>query len=141
MSSEPAAPPRRIPCWNHAGPNPPLTEPAILTVHFPLGDLPVKGAKCPDCGEEVLTPEQVDQAQETARRVGLFGADLRTTRTAIRLGNSTAMTFDQEIARRAGIAPGTELEVDLLGGRVVIHPRAPAPAKTKARGTRKKAKR
>lgn len=105
-------------------------------MHFPLGDLPVKGARCPSCGEEVLSPEQVDHAQQTARRLGLFGPDLRTTRAAIKLGSSTAMTFDHELARRAGIEPGTELEVDLMGGRIMIIPRphAPAPPKSAAPG-------
>lgn len=142
MSSESVAPPRKVPCWNHDGPNPPLTEPAILTMHFPLGDLPVKGAKCPSCGEEILLPEQVDQAQQTARRLGLLGPDLRTTRAAIKLGSSTAMTFDQELARKAGIEPGTQLEVGLLGGRVVVTPRGAAPAdRAPARATRARSRR
>lgn len=140
MSSASAAPPRRIPCWNHDGPRPPLTEPAILTMHFPLGELPVKGAKCPRCGEEVLTPEQVDMAQQTARRLGLFGPELRTHRAAIKLGSSTAMTFDQEMARRAGIAPGTELDVDLAGGRIVVSPRGPGAGRAlPARRVRRRA--
>lgn len=117
-------------------------EPAILTMQFPLGPLPVKGAKCPECGEEVFIAGQVEQAQETARRLGLFGPELKSTRKAIELGSSTGMTFEREIAKRAGIRPGTELEIDFTGGRIIIYPkRAIVKGTTKKSARRGKSKR
>jgi DNA-directed RNA polymerase subunit RPC12/RpoP len=106
-------------------------------LQFPEGELPAEGFRCPECGEEMFHAEQVAAAQRMAERLGLYGPQVRSSRAAIKLGNSTAMTFDQEMARRAGIAPGTELEVGLMGDRIVVKARKPAK-KPRARATRRR---
>ncbi len=97
-------------------------ERAILDLHFPAGKLPVKGWRCPACGEEDLAAEQVADAQQVARRLGLYGIEGPRRRKLQRSGTSTVVTLDPTLLAEAlgGAVAGDEVEVGRQGDAIVI---------------------
>lgn len=99
-----------------------MMEPATFEVRFPLGKLPVRGFRCPICGEEALTGTQAKALDELARRLGLFGIEDKHRRKLLRTGNSIAVSLDPELVRDVlhGAKPGAEVFVGRQGDKIVI---------------------
>jgi hypothetical protein len=95
---------------------------AILTMHFPVGKLPAIGWRCGACGEESFSGATVAEAQETARRLGLFGPESPRRRKLQRSGTSTVVTLDPAFLAEAlgGAGPGDEVVVARQGDAIVI---------------------
>lgn len=98
-------------------------RPSIVKVHFPLGVLPVKGFRCPVCGEEVLLAEDAGASQELASQLGLYGVEQEQERTLLKTGGSIAVTISPELVRDVlkGKA-GSIVKVGRQGDRIVIRP-------------------
>lgn len=99
-------------------------EQAILKVRFPLGSLPVRGFKCPTCGEERLPAHEAAEAQHLAEKLGLFGVRDSHTRKLLKTGNSIAVSLDPEMLQAIlpGAEPGTAVRVGRQGNHIVIGP-------------------
>lgn len=97
-------------------------DPAILSVHFPEGDLPAKGFRCPVCSSERALNLPV--LQQLARKLGLYGLEHATERTLQRTGSSITVTLDPELLREVvpNAKPGTKVTVGRQGDAIVILP-------------------
>lgn len=95
-------------------------DPAILNVHFPEGDLPARGFRCPICASERLL--NLPALQQLARKIGLYGVEHASTRTLQRTGSSITVTLDPELLREIvpNAKPGTKVTVGLQGDGIVI---------------------
>jgi hypothetical protein len=122
-----ASPPRdaawRPSCPNHLPEEPPM-ESAILKMNYPAGWLPVRGFRCPKCGEDAIMAEESAAAAKLAKELGLFGTTDRRNRKVLKTGGSLAVSIDPELARRVfgELKPGDTVSVGLQGGRIVIEP-------------------
>ena len=47
---------------------------AVIMLRFPKGDVPVKGWRCPSCGDEKVLLEDAKAARLYAERMGLGSA-------------------------------------------------------------------
>lgn len=95
-------------------------RPTILQVHFPGGPLPVRGFKCPECGTEMIRAEDSVHARREAERLGLFGVRAATRRKVVRNGTSASVNLSPEMLATLGADVGDEVEVGILGDRIVI---------------------
>lgn len=88
-------------------------QPAILTVHFPEGDLPAKGFRCPVCAAERLL--DLPALQAVARRMGLYGLENASKRKLQRTGTSITVTLDPALLRE--VLPDADVGTTVLVGR------------------------
>lgn len=97
-------------------------EEAILKVHFPIGSMPVRGYRCPVCGDERLLGAEAAKAQKAAHKLGLFGLEQTQLRKLLKTGNSVAVSLDPELVRDVlgGLEPGGTVRIGRLGNRIVI---------------------
>lgn len=95
---------------------------ALVDVQFPRGKIPVKGWRCPECGESVFSAQQADAAQRMARELGLFGPERASRRKLQRSGTSIVVTLDPALLEEAlgGASVGDEVEVGRLGDAIII---------------------
>lgn len=98
--------------------------PAIVEIRYPGGPLPLEGYRCPKCGEELFTGEQVEAGERRARALGLYGARRVTRRKLRQVGSSLSVTLDRGILSELlpGAKAGDEVEVGLEGDKIVIRP-------------------
>lgn len=82
----------------------------------------MEGLRCPACGDEVIPGHKISLLNETARQLGLFGAEHVSRRRLRRTGTSISVSLDPELLQR--LAPGTtagdEVLVGLQGNKIVI---------------------
>lgn len=108
-------------CFNHL-PQRVFMEPAEIEARYPGGILVSAGFRCPRCGDEAFTADQVERDQKEARRLGLFGIEQATTRTLQRTGTSVTVSLDpvllRDVLRHA--KPGTKVKVGRHGDHVAI---------------------
>lgn len=97
-------------------------ELTVLSVRFPRGSLPVKGFRCPVCGEEELLLDEAARARETASRLGLLLPEREVHRSLLRIGNSVGVTLDPSTLREVlgGDQPGVDVVVSVEGDAIVI---------------------
>lgn len=95
-------------------------DPAILSVHFPEGDLPAKGFRCPICGSERVL--NLPAIQQLARKLGLYGIENVSKRKLQRTGTSITVTLDPGLLREVvpNARPGTTVAVGRQGDSIVI---------------------
>jgi hypothetical protein len=95
---------------------------AILKMHYPLGVLPGRGFVCPVCKEERFLAADLEQMQELAHTLGLFGLQGVQQRTLLRTGNSLAVSIDPDLLRDVLGNPnaGDKVRVGRQGNRIVI---------------------
>lgn len=95
---------------------------AILQMHYPNGTLPVKGYRCPACGNERLLADSAQEAHDTAERIGLLGLESAQTRKLLKTGNSLAVSLDPAWVKEVLLdaKPGTPVRVGRQGNRIVI---------------------
>ncbi len=95
-------------------------DPAILSVHFPDGDLPAKGFRCTVCSSERVL--NLPALQQLARKLGLYGVEHASKRTLQRTGSSITVTLDPDLLREVvpGAKPGTKVTVGRQGDAIVI---------------------
>ncbi|HLE47979.1 MAG TPA: hypothetical protein VI818_06750 [Candidatus Thermoplasmatota archaeon] len=95
---------------------------AEVETRYPEGILVQPGFRCPRCGEEAFTGDQVQAAQAEARRLGLFGIENPTTRKLQRTGTSVTVSLDPDLLRDVlGRAkPGTKVKVGRHGDHIAI---------------------
>lgn len=96
--------------------------PAIVVVNYPGGTLPVEGFRCPVCGEELFTGDQVAESQRRAEELGLFGPRRVSRRKLRQVGSSLSVTLDRDILRELlpDAKAGDEVEIGLEGDKIVI---------------------
>lgn len=82
----------------------------------------MEGFRCPQCGEELFTGDQVEEGQRRAQKLGLFGPQRVSRRKLRQVGSSLSITLDRGILQKIlpGAKAGDELEVGLEGDRIVI---------------------
>lgn len=99
-------------------------EQAIVKIRFPLGALPVRGLRCPVCGEERIPAGEAEEAQRLAGKLGLFGLQNMHTRKLLKTGNSIAVSLDPDLLHEIlpGAEPGTVVKVGRQGDKIVIIP-------------------
>lgn len=97
-------------------------ETAEVETRYPEGILVQPGFRCPKCGEEAFTADQVKTSQAEARRLGLFGIENSSTRKLQRTGTSVTVSLDPELLRDVlGRAkPGTKVRVGRHGSHIAI---------------------
>jgi hypothetical protein len=97
-------------------------EAVEVEVRYPEGILVQSGFRCPRCGEEAFSAEQVTAGQAEARRLGLFGIENASTRKLQRTGSSVTVSLDPELLRDVlGRAkPGTKVRVGRHGDHIAI---------------------
>ncbi|HEX9816255.1 MAG TPA: hypothetical protein VGB18_04685 [Candidatus Thermoplasmatota archaeon] len=97
---------------------------AIFPVHFPLGQLPARGFRCPTCGEEQLLGSEAQRLERMAHDVGLFGVEDIRERKLLKTGNSLVVTIDPTLAKTVfgTTRPGVRIRIGRLGKRIVIEP-------------------
>ncbi|MHB8584775.1 MAG: AbrB/MazE/SpoVT family DNA-binding domain-containing protein [Thermoplasmatota archaeon] len=97
-------------------------ELTVLTVRYPRGSLPVKGFRCPICGEEEMLLDEAARARSQARGLGLLAPKHEKHRRLLRVGNSLGVTLDPEILREAfgNADPGADVIVAAEGDSIVI---------------------
>lgn len=93
---------------------------AILGVHFPEGELPAKGFRCPVCSSDLVL--DLPALQQLARRLGLYGVEHASRRKLQRTGTSITVTLDPDLLREVvpGARPGTVVTVGRQGDAIVI---------------------
>lgn len=96
----------------------------ILRLRYPRGQVPAKGFRCPECGEESLLVSEAEKADEMARDLGLYGIENAGVRKLLRAGNSIAVSLDPELVADVlkGAKPGTSVRVGRVGRRIVVEP-------------------
>ena len=94
----------------------------MVQVTYPGGPLLVEGYRCPLCGEELFTGEQVELSQRRAEKLGLFGPRRVSRRKLRQVGSSLSVTLDRGILRELmpDAKAGDEVEVGLEGDKIVI---------------------
>lgn len=97
-------------------------EPAVVELAYPSGTLLAEGFRCPECGEEWFTGEQVDTNQRRATTLGLFGPDRVSRRKLRQVGSSLSVTLDAALLRELmpDVKAGDEVEIGREGKRIVI---------------------
>lgn len=97
---------------------------AVVEVTYPAGKLLVEGFRCPLCGEEYFTGDQVAESQRRAEELGLFGPRRVSRRKLRQVGSSLSVTLDRGILRELlpDAKAGDEVEVGLEGDKIVIRP-------------------
>lgn len=95
---------------------------AIVRLHFPRGTLPVRGIRCPVCGEEEVPAREAEEVLGLARKLGLSGVENRRRRKLQKHGNSTTVSLDPEFLRRHGKKAGDTVVVAERGDELVILP-------------------
>lgn len=97
-------------------------EPAEVEMRYPEGVLVSPGFRCPRCGEEAFSGDQVERGQAEARRLGLFGLENATTRTLQRTGTSVTVSLDPDLLRDVlqRAKPGTKVRVGRHGDHIAI---------------------
>lgn len=96
-------------------------DPAILSVHFPEGDLPAKGFRCRICGSERVL--DLPMIQQLARKLGLYGLEHASKRKLQRTGTSSiTVTLDPDLLKEVvpNAKPGTTVTVGRQGDAIVI---------------------
>lgn len=82
--------------------------------------MPVKGYKCPVCGAEMVIGEDARAARLEAQRLGISGVRAHARRKIVRNGTSASVNLSPEMRATLGVRVGDEVEVGILGDRVVI---------------------
>ena len=107
-------------CWRHT----PRVAcvPAILEIRYPGGPLPLEGYRCPQCGEELFTGDQVLVGERRAAALGLYGPRRVSRRKLRQVGSSLSVTLDRGLLRELmpDAKPGDEVEIGLEGDKIVI---------------------
>ncbi len=110
---------------------------AIILVHYPRGDLPIKGFRCPG-GHERIPLSEAKRAEATATRLGLFGRQNERRRKLVNVGTSKAVTLPPEEIRDV-FHGGSSVIIARVGDHIEIHPADDLP-EPKARPARKTAR-
>jgi len=97
-------------------------RPAILTVHFPRGDLPVQGYRCPEHGYELIDPVESSKVEKAAESLGLYEPQLVLTRKVTKSGGQLAVYIPKDVQRLLNIRQGTTIRVYVQGDRMVVEP-------------------
>lgn len=92
----------------------------VLKVHFPRGALPVRGFRCPVCGEDAIPAADAAAVRGMAQSLGLYGTGNPRRRKLQRHGNSTTVSLDPEFLRKHGIKAGDTVVVAERGDELVI---------------------
>lgn len=95
---------------------------AVVELRYPVGIVPVKGFRCPVCGEEEMPLAEVGRAQRLAAELGLYGIEHARERRLQRTGNSVTVSLDPFLLKEVlgGAGPGTVVQVGKQGDRIVI---------------------
>lgn len=106
--------------------------PAIIQLSYPGGVLPAEGFRCPVCGEEMFTGEQVETNQRRASALGFYGMERVSRRKLRQVGSSLSVTLDPAILRdlMPNAKAGDEVEVGREGKKIVIRPLEDRRART-----------
>ena len=75
---------------------------------------------CTKCGEEFYTAEQVAQAQEKARKLGVWAPLLEEERELKQLGGSLIVSIPKAIAKSLNLAPKERVKIRLTGQGISI---------------------
>jgi len=97
-------------------------RPAVLTVHFPRGDLPVQGYRCPEHGYELIDPVESSKLERTAESLGLYEPQLVLTRKVTKSGGQLAVYIPKDVQRLLNLRQGTTVRVYVQGDRMVVEP-------------------
>jgi len=97
-------------------------KPDILYTHFPKGQLPTRGYRCPNCLNELIPLEEAKRVQEQAESLGLFGEANYLTRTITKSGNNLAVYIPKEIEKTLGIKQGRTVRLWLQNDEICIKP-------------------
>ena len=92
---------------------------AIILVHYPRGDLPIKGYRC-SAGHERIPLDEAKRAELTANRLGLFGRQNERRRKLVTVGTSKAVTLPPEDIREV-LHSSTSVIVARVGDHIEIH--------------------
>lgn len=98
---------------------------AIVEVAFPRGRLPVRGYRCPRCGEELIPGGVLSAAQSLARSLGMAGVERSEVRKAMAIGSSIGATIPKAYLERLGIAAGTPLAFELHADHIEVRVETP----------------
>jgi len=97
-------------------------EQAILTVHFPRGDLPVRGYRCSEHGYELIAPDESSKVEKIAGNLGLYEPQLVLTRKVTKSGGQLAIYVPRDVEHLLNIKQGTTVRVYIQGDRIVVEP-------------------
>lgn len=76
--------------------------------------------KCPKCGDEIFSPEQV---RFIRKKIHLFAPQIKVTRKISKAGKRPAIYLPERIVETMGLSSGDEVTIYLEGKkRIVIEP-------------------
>jgi len=97
-------------------------RPAILAVHFPRGNLPVQGYRCPEHAYELIDPGESSKVERMAESLGLYEPQLVLTRKVTKSGGQLAVYIPKDVQRLLNMRQGTTVRVYVQGDRMVVEP-------------------
>jgi hypothetical protein len=89
-------------------------RPAILTVHFPRGNLPVQGYRCPEHAYELIDPVESSKVERTAESLGLYEPQLVLTRKVTKSGGQLAVYIPKDVQRLLNMSEESSMQPDIL---------------------------
>lgn len=95
---------------------------ALLTVHFPRGNLPVRGYKCSEHDYELIDPVETSRVEKVADSIGLYEPQLVLTRRVTKSGGQLAVYIPKDLQRLLNLRQGTTVRVYVQGDRMVVEP-------------------
>ena len=97
-------------------------EPAILTVHFPRGNLPVRGFKCSEHDYELIDSIESSKVEKVAENLGLYEPQLVLARRVTKSGGQLAVYIPKDVQHLLNLRAGTTVRVYVQGDRMIVEP-------------------
>lgn len=82
---------------------------------------PAHAEKCPKCGEEVFSGEEVEKIRKMAMKKGLWGGT-RMKRRLQKIGRATAVYIPADIRKQLKLKPRQEVVISVENHRMIIEP-------------------
>lgn len=75
--------------------------------------------RCPECGDEIFTSEQMEVVEHKAREAGVWGTKIGLERTISRSGRRPVISVPAEY-EKLGFKVGTKVRVYVEGDKLVL---------------------
>ena len=83
---------------------------------------PAHAEKCPKCGEEVFSGEEVEKIRKMAMKKGLWDSGVRMTRKLQKIGRATALYIPADIQKQLKLKPRQKVVISIEDHKMIIEP-------------------
>jgi len=94
----------------------------VLKISYPKGTLPVRGFVCLNCGYEVLSFEDAEEASETAEKLGLLEPETVLTGEITESEEQVVLHIPKDIERRFELKKGKKVKIYTKGEEIILMP-------------------